>query len=152
MNRVLHLLPSLVLGSTLLAAMARSPQDKPDKTSGQSVDDGGPARTVMVNGLPEPVYHVGKGITPPRPTYSPQPEYSEEARRRKVQGTVVLAIVVTSAGDVAQIRVTHGRGYGLDEKAIEAVREWKFRPAMKDGAPVSVDVAVEVSFHLYQRR
>jgi periplasmic protein TonB len=70
----------------------------------------------------------------------------------KIEGVVTLDIVVTSAGKTTQIRVLQGRGYGLDQKAIEAVSRWKFQPATKDGTPVSVEIAVEISFHLYQNR
>jgi TonB family protein len=110
-----------------------------------------PTQTVVVNGVSEPVYKVRDGVTPPRAIYSQDPEFSEEARRQKVQGTVVLDIIVTSAGKATQIRVTQGRGYGLDEKAVEAVSKWKFEPATKDGKPVSVEIAVEVDFRLWQR-
>jgi len=63
----------------------------------------------------------------------------------------VLTMVVTSEGNTDQIRVTKGIGHGLDEKAVEAVSKWKFQPATKDGKPVSVEIAVEVDFHLYHR-
>lgn len=124
-------------------------QDKPTGTvkSAMQVE---PLRTVIVNGAEEPVYRVGKGITAPRVVYSPEPEYSNEARRQKVGGVVTLGVVVTSAGKVTDIRVLNGRGYGLDEKAVEAVRHWKFQPASKDGKPVSVEIALEIMFRLYE--
>lgn len=106
--------------------------------------------TVLVNGVSEPVYRVRDGVKPPRVIYSPGPEFSDEARLQKIEGTVTLDIVVTSAGKTALIRVLKTLGYGLDEKAIEAVRTWKFHPATKDGKPVSVNVAVQVEFRLGQ--
>jgi TonB family protein len=109
-----------------------------------------PTLTVVVNGVSEPVYKVRDGVKPPRATYSPDPEFSEEARRQKVQGAVLLDIIVTSAGKPERIKVVQGRGYGLDEKAVEAVSQWKFKPATKDGKPVSVEIAVEVDFNLQQ--
>jgi TonB family protein len=109
-----------------------------------------PAETVVVNGVTEPVYKVRDGVKPPRAIYSPEPEFSEEARKRKVQGVVVLDIIVTSAGKAVQIRVVQGPGHGLAEKAVEAVSQWKFEPATKDGKPVSVEIAVEVDFRLQQ--
>ena len=109
-----------------------------------------PTLTVVVNGVSEPVYRVRDGVTPPRVIYSQYPEFSEEARRQKVQGVVTLGLVVTSAGKPTRIRVLQGRGYGLDEKAVEAVSQWKFKPATKDGKPVSVEIAVEVDFNLQQ--
>jgi periplasmic protein TonB len=95
------------------------------------------------------IFHVGGGVSPPRPTYSPEPEFSEEARKAKYQGVVTLALVVGTDGRPTNIRVQNSLGMGLDEKAIEAVKNWKFEPAMKDGHPVRVEIAVEVDFHLY---
>lgn len=95
------------------------------------------------------VYRVGGGVSAPRVLYSPDPEYSEEARRAKYQGSVVLWIVVGPDGGVRDVRVVRTLGLGLDEKAIEAVRKWKFEPAKKNGQPVAVQVNVEVNFRLY---
>ena len=103
---------------------------------------------VVVDGVSEPVYRMGDGVKPPKVTYQPQPEYSEEGRQKHIAGHVVLAITVTSKGEVTQIRVVKSLGSGLDEKAVEAVRKWKFKPARKDGKPVSVSVAVDISFPL----
>jgi TonB family protein len=88
-------------------------------------------------------------ITAPRAIYDPQPEYSEEARKVKHQGVVVLALVVDPQGQARNIRVARSLGMGLDEKAIEAVKTWRFAPGMKDGMPVAVQVNVEVYFRLY---
>jgi len=95
------------------------------------------------------VFHVGGGVSAPRATYSPDPEYSEEARKAKYQGTCVLWLIVGPDGKPRDIRVTHTLGLGLDEKAIEAVKTWKFDPAMKDGKPVAVEISVQVDFRLY---
>src|SRR6202140_1794266 len=95
------------------------------------------------------VFRVGGGVSAPRPTYQPDPEYSEEARKAKYQGTCVLWLVVGPDGRPRDIRVARSLGLGLDEKAIEAVKTWKFEPAMKDGKPVAVQINVEVSFRLY---
>ena len=73
----------------------------------------------------------------------------EEARKAKYQGTCVLWLVVGPDGRPRDIRVARSLGLGLDEKAIEAVKTWKFEPAMKDGKPVAVQINVEVSFRLY---
>jgi periplasmic protein TonB len=94
-------------------------------------------------------YRVGGGVSAPRVLYSPDPEYSDEARKAKYQGSVVLWIIVGPDGAVRDVRVQRTLGLGLDEKAIEAVRKWKFEPAMKDGQPVAVQVNVEVNFRLY---
>jgi TonB family protein len=95
------------------------------------------------------VYKVERGITPPRATYSPPPDYSEKARKAKYQGTCILWLVVGADGNPHDIKVTRGLGKGLDEKAIEAVKKWKFEPARKDGQPVAVEINVEVMFRLY---
>jgi TonB family protein len=95
------------------------------------------------------IFHVGGGVSPPRQIYAPEPEFSEEARKAKYQGVCTLGLVVGTDGRPSNIRVLSSLGMGLDEKAIEAVRTWKFEPAMKDGHPVRVEIAVEVDFHLY---
>jgi periplasmic protein TonB len=95
------------------------------------------------------LYHVGGGVSPPRQIYSPEPEFSEEARKAKFQGTCTLALIVGIDGRPTDIRVVSSLGMGLDEKAIEAVKNWRFEPAMKDGHPVRVPIQVEVDFHLY---
>jgi periplasmic protein TonB len=95
------------------------------------------------------IFHVGGGVSPPRAVYSPEPEFSEEARKAKYQGVCTLGLVVGVDGRATNIRVLSSLGMGLDEKAIEAVKNWKFEPAMKDGHPVPVEIALEVDFHLY---
>lgn len=94
-------------------------------------------------------YRVGGGVSAPRAIYSPDPVYSDEARKAKYQGTVVLWLIVGADGKAHEIRVARSLGMGLDEKAIEAVRQWRFRPALKDGKPVAVQINVEVNFRLY---
>jgi protein TonB len=95
------------------------------------------------------VFHVGGGVSAPRPVFSPDPEYSEEARKAKYQGTVVLGLVVGPDGRPRDMKVLRSLGLGLDEKAIEAVKNWRFDPAVKDGKPVAVYISVEVDFRLY---
>jgi TonB family protein len=94
-------------------------------------------------------YRVGGGVSAPRVLDSPDPQYSDEARRAKFQGTVVLWVVVGPDGRVHDIRVQRTLGMGLDERAVEAVKLWKFDPARKDGQPVAVQVNIEVNFRLY---
>jgi TonB family protein len=95
------------------------------------------------------IFHVGGGVSPPRPIFNPEPEFSEEARKAKYQGVCTLGLIVGTDGRPSNIRVLNSLGMGLDERAIEAVKNWKFEPAMKDGHPVRVEIAVEVDFHLY---
>ncbi len=95
------------------------------------------------------VFRVGGGVTAPRAIYAPDPEFSEEARKAKYQGTVILWAVVGPDGRVKDIRVQRSLGLGLDERAVAALRTWRFDPARKDGVPVAVQINVEVNFHLY---
>jgi TonB family protein len=88
-------------------------------------------------------------VSAPIPIYKPEPTYSEEARKAKYQGTVVLWIVVDAQGNVIDPKVVRPLGLGLDEKALEGVRTWKFKPALRNGVPVPVRVIVEVSFRLF---
>jgi TonB family protein len=95
------------------------------------------------------VFRVGGGVSAPRVLENPSPDYSEEARKAKYQGTVVLWLIVDANGKPRDVRVARSLGMGLDQKAIEAVRLWRFQPALKDGSPVAVQINVEVNFHLY---
>jgi TonB family protein len=95
------------------------------------------------------IFHVGEGVSAPRAIYTPEPEFSEEARKAKYQGVVVLNIVVGTDGRVHNPRVVRSLGMGLDEKAIEGVKTWKFDPSKKDGRAVAVEMNIEVAFNLY---
>src|SRR5438477_10072099 len=90
----------------------------------------------------EPILRVGHGVTAPRPLNAPDPEYSEEARRAGLQGKCVLSLIVNSEGKPEDVRVSRSIGMGLDEKSIEALRNWTFEPARKDGKPVAVQISV----------
>jgi periplasmic protein TonB len=93
-------------------------------------------------------YKIGGGVSAPSVLFRVEPEYSEEARKAKFQGAVVLAIVVDEKGNPKEIRVIRPLGLGLDQKAIEAVEKWRFRPGLKDGKPVPVQATIEVNFRL----
>ncbi|HEY6970454.1 MAG TPA: energy transducer TonB [Candidatus Angelobacter sp.] len=95
------------------------------------------------------VFSVGNGVTAPRVIYDPDPEYSPEARAARYQGTVKLWAVIGPDGRTRELRVQQSVGMGLDEKALEAVRKWRFEPATMNGHPVAVQIEVEVGFHLY---
>ncbi|HYM09844.1 MAG TPA: energy transducer TonB, partial [Bryobacterales bacterium] len=88
------------------------------------------------------------GVTAPTLLYKVEPEFSEEARKAKYQGTVILVIEVGEDGKPRSFRIVRGLGLGLDEKAIEAVTRWRFRPAMRNGRPVRVPATIEVNFRL----
>ncbi|HSB15606.1 MAG TPA: energy transducer TonB [Bryobacteraceae bacterium] len=94
------------------------------------------------------VFRVGGGVSAPTLVFKVEPEYSEEARKAKFQGTVVLYCEVTERGTCQNVKVLRALGLGLDEKAIEAVKKWKFRPGAKDGKPVTVAATIEVNFRL----
>jgi len=94
------------------------------------------------------VYRIGGGVSSPSLIYKVEPEYSEEARKAKHQGTVVLYVVVDAKGSPRELRVVRAIGLGLDEKAIEAVQKWRFKPGLKDGNPVAVAATIEVNFRL----
>jgi TonB family protein len=96
------------------------------------------------------VYSAGKdGVGYPTCAYCPNPKYSDQALKAKFEGSVRLDAVITPEGRATKIKVVKEPGLGLGEKAIEAVKEWKFKPAAgPDGTPVAVDVPIEVSFRL----
>jgi TonB family protein len=96
----------------------------------------------------EPILRVGHGVTAPRPLNAPDPEYSEEARRAGLQGKCVLSLIVNSEGKPEDVRVSRSIGMGLDEKSIEALRNWTFEPARKDGKPVAVQISVVMTFRV----
>jgi len=93
-------------------------------------------------------YRIGGGVSAPVLLAKVEPEYSEEARKAKFQGTVVLQVVVDENGRPRDLRVIRTLGLGLDEKAIEAVLKWRFRPGQLNGKPVPVQATIEVNFRL----
>lgn len=92
---------------------------------------------------------IGGGVSAPQVIFSVEPEFSEEARKAKVAGNVLVNLWVDTAGNPSHVRVIRGVGMGLDEKAIEAVRQYKFRPAMEGGKPVLVELNIEVNFQIF---
>jgi periplasmic protein TonB len=97
----------------------------------------------------ETVYELGKGIKAPKATYAPNPTYVDRARREKINGTVVLSLIVTAEGKVRDVKVTKSLDPDLDKQAIAAVRTWRFEPGAKDGKAVGVRLNVETTFRLY---
>ena len=110
----------------------------------------GPATTIRpaVPINEEAAVRVGNGVSAPQIIERQEPSYTEEARAARIQGTVLLRLVVRADGTTGQIRVLRSLDVGLDQRAVEAVSRWKFKPGMKDGKPVSVETTIEVSFHL----
>jgi protein TonB len=93
-------------------------------------------------------YRAGSGITPPRVVREVKADYTEEARRRGVTGEVIMEIVVRRDGSVGDVKVLQGLGSGLNDRAVQAVRQWRFAPAERQGTPVDVVVEVSVEFKL----
>jgi TonB family protein len=109
-----------------------------------------PAPRIDLGPLPPLVNRVGNGVTMPTLISKVEPTYTQEARAAKVNGTVVLYIEVDPEGVPQNIRVLRSLEPGLDENAIYAVSQWRFRPGTKDGNPVTVAAQVEVNFRLLQ--
>ena len=93
-------------------------------------------------------YHIGGGVSQPSVISKVEPEYSEEARKAKWQGQVILQLVVDEHGHAQNVKVLRALGLGLDQKAIEAVEKWVFKPGMKDGKPVPVYATIQIDFRL----
>ncbi|MEO7144677.1 MAG: energy transducer TonB, partial [Bryobacteraceae bacterium] len=133
------------------------PFARPGPPSGGSGGDGGAGGTGCCGigpGAGPNVGGIGTGGRSLGPSSAPkllfmvEPEYSEEARKSRYQGTVTLRLVVDSAGHPRDVQVVRGIGLGLDERAVEAVGRWRFLPAHRDGKPVPAPAIVEVTFHL----
>jgi protein TonB len=112
-------------------------------------DGVGPSTGPGAGAGPPGIYPAGRqGVTAPQVIFNPEPSFSDEARKAKAQGIVLLLLVVGKDGHPYDVRV-QSLGMGLDEKAIEAVNRWRFRPATLNGQPVATRIAVQVDFHLY---
>ena len=99
-------------------------------------------------GAPQ-IYHIGGDVSAPRLIFAPDPEFSEEAKRAKYQGLCVVSLIVDAQGNPQRVQVIRHLGNGLDQKAVDAVKLYRFRPAMHNGEPVAVEVNIEVNFRLY---
>ena len=95
------------------------------------------------------VKHIGGGVKGPVIIYQPEPEFSEEARKAKFMGVVTVSIIVDANGRPQNVHVMRGVGMGLDEKAMEAVRQYRFKPATENGKPVAAYLNVEVNFEIF---
>jgi TonB family protein len=93
-------------------------------------------------------YRIGQGVSAPVMISKIEPEYSGQARQAKLQGSVKVQLIVDERGFPQQVSLVQSLGMGLDEKAVEAVRRWRFRPGMKDGRPVPVEAIIDVNFKL----
>jgi TonB family protein len=107
--------------------------------------------------LPELLHATYRGMGkdpvadyPPKLLYKVEAQFSEEARRKKISGTVTVSLLVTETGAVSDVKVERGAGYGLDQKAVEAVSQYRFAPAMKDGEPIAQHIQVMVNFQIFR--
>jgi TonB family protein len=91
-------------------------------------------------------------VTPPILRLQPEPDFSEEARRKQFSGICMIKMIVDSSGVPRNLAIEQPVGLGLDEKAVDAVSRYRFTPAMKDGQPVAVALKIEVDFHIYNYR
>jgi TonB family protein len=128
-----------IVGTTILvgvlAVSAQAQSQAPGNSNAEKTEQQAPLK-------------IGGSVTAPRILSDPEPEYSEEARKAGYSGTCVISITVDTDGKVRDIELERPIGKGLDEKAIEAVRKWRFEPARKDGEAVAVRIRVEITFHL----
>src|SRR5688572_9335168 len=170
-----NLAPELVVESTILAPQLQHirPMDfqigdpngvvgplsaGPGKGGGVGIGDGtgvgtgrGPGFGDGENGGfggGQPIFGLGGGVSEPTVVFRVQPEYSDDARKARVQGTVEVVIIVLPDGTARFDRIVQSLGYGLDQRAIDAVTRWKFTPGKKDGLPVATRVRVSVNFSL----
>jgi TonB family protein len=113
-----------------------------------------PTPSASVPGQSSPVgaddkpMHIGGTVLPPKVIYSVSPTFTEQARRQPFSGNVQVYLWVDEHGNPSHVRVVRGVGMGLDEKAVEAVRQYKFKPATRDGVPVKVDLYIDVNFQV----
>ena len=95
-----------------------------------------------------PVYKSGDGVSAPVVLTEVKPQYTAEAKRAGIEGTVLLECVVETTGKIGEVKVTKALDDGLDQEAIKAARRWTFEPGKKDGKPVRVQIALEMTFTL----
>ena len=116
-----------------------------------SVIEAAGGRANRMENAPGGVYRIGGGVSAPVPIHRKDPDYTPEASKAGLEGTVILTIVVDEEGKPRDVRVIKPLGMGLDEKAVQSVEKWRFKPAMKDGHPVKVKAQIEVNFRLLDR-
>jgi TonB family protein len=145
---------NLVLASLFLCTMP--PQASPAGVPGPGQSQVAPQKNPDASGK----YHIGDGVSSPKLLYAPDPEYTDQARRKRLQGKVVLSLTVDSKGIPQDVRVLHSlsetvdkklqaAAVSLDEKALTAVKQYRFDPALFQGKPVSVETTVEVNYRIY---
>jgi TonB family protein len=132
----------IVLGlvkTPFATAQSSSPSAETDSAKGT-------AATFPATIAGQQIYHVGGGVSAPKLIHATDPQYTEEASKARYEGVCVLALVVDAKGKPQRVQVVRHLGMGLDQKAIEAVKQYRFEPAMLSGKPVPVEVHIEVNF------
>jgi TonB family protein len=124
---------SILVMALPLAVSAEEPARKPPPAAAQA-------------GAPERVYEISDGVKPPRLMRQVNPDYSK-ARGVRVKGSVEIGAVITSQGATTDVQILKGLAPEVDRSAVEAVKQWRFAPAEKDGKPVAVKVSIELEFH-----
>ena len=115
------------------------------KENTAAVDDAtGPARMD-----PRVTEKIGNGVSAPVPLKTPQAKYTKEAKKKRIEGQCLVSIIVDAKGMPHNLRIIRPVGYGLDEAALAAIQKYRFKPAMKNGHPVAVQMAIEVNFRVY---
>ncbi len=96
------------------------------------------------------IFSIGDSVKPPQVLQQPKPSYTPQAKAARIEGIVLVSAVIQKDGNIGQIRIKKGLGYGLDESVIDTIsKQWKFQPGTLNGKPVNVSVVMEVSFRLY---
>ncbi len=135
--------PALLVVVLLAAAGAWAQSD-----SKSHDDQKGGAKSAGSDSVDEQVYDVAGDVKGPRVLHRVVPEFTQKSRDRHVEGSVILALVVTSKGEPRQIRVQKGVEQDLDEQAVQALKQWQFAPGTKDNKPVATRVSIEIRFNV----
>jgi TonB family protein len=142
---VIILLAGAVFAQDNASSAPSSSQESADQTQPSATPPSVPDALLKICGPKNPRPCV---TAPPRALSDPPPKYSKEAQKKRIEGTVVLIVIVGAKGAPTDVRVARSLGYGLDEEAIKAVKKWKFKPALSDSQPVAVRIQVVVKFQL----
>jgi TonB family protein len=126
---------------------ASDPQEARVDFAAQAQDT--PIQSPSKSALGPRIYHVGGDVSAPQLIFSVDPQFSEEAKRAKYQGVCVISLVVDAEGNPQRVQIVRHLGKGLDKKAVEAVKQYRFKPGMLNGNPVAVEVNIEVNFRFY---
>jgi TonB family protein len=138
-------LAAILFASTLLPAMPLLAQDAATPATSTTT----PATAPASESTTAPLRRIGGSVSSPIVVRQVPPQFSDEARQKKFMGVVLVNLIVDSRGNPQNVHVLRGVGMGLDEKAVEAIRQYRFKPAMENGKPVAVQLNVEVNFQIF---